>query len=376
MENLQDPTLFKTRVNRMYKLSRETTPTVDAVGKLDFDGNIIPHLWYQNIVMENGKPDLIAIILLAETCYWYRPTYLKDELTGKVVSVKRKFDSDMWQRTSQSLADQFGLSHRQVTDALSRLEKYGLIKREFRNFRSKSGIPMSNVQFIEPVVDKLIEITYGSSNELLGGESENTSPLVTEGGTYTDIPSENPTDILKDEKNSSRSHVTTHENNSEKSNSHSSYANITDDPFEDKNIPKVERVKITKDNHREETLKSLTAYDGKREGVASPKKARDTYAKEVSQIFASTLGHEEPSDIDRSAARECFDKKFPIDRVTEFCQSKQPYYLQAKADGKSPSAYWIKRDFDEWRVNGYGGYIVPSNAPRGRNLGQEIVIED
>jgi hypothetical protein len=47
-----------------------TTPEVDAIGALPFTGNLIPHAWYTALTLPSGKPDLVAITLLADIVYW------------------------------------------------------------------------------------------------------------------------------------------------------------------------------------------------------------------------------------------------------------------------------------------------------------------
>ena len=48
--------------------------SVDDLYGIDFTGNVIPHSWFEAIQTENGKPDLAAIVILAEILYWHRPT--------------------------------------------------------------------------------------------------------------------------------------------------------------------------------------------------------------------------------------------------------------------------------------------------------------
>ena len=38
---------------------------VDAMGSINITGNIIPAVWYRTITKENGKPYLLAIVILA-----------------------------------------------------------------------------------------------------------------------------------------------------------------------------------------------------------------------------------------------------------------------------------------------------------------------
>ena len=67
---------------------------VDENAKLNISGNIIPQVWYRTIIRESGKPNLTAIIILADIVYWYKPTEIRDEGTGQVIGVRKKFKSD------------------------------------------------------------------------------------------------------------------------------------------------------------------------------------------------------------------------------------------------------------------------------------------
>ena len=62
---------------------------VDENAKLNISGNIIPQTWYRTVVRESGKPNLTAIVILADIVYWYRPTEIRDESTGQVVALKK-----------------------------------------------------------------------------------------------------------------------------------------------------------------------------------------------------------------------------------------------------------------------------------------------
>ena len=64
---------------------------VDEVGRINISGNIIPMVWFQAIRYPNGKPNVNAIIILADIVYWYRPTEIRDEITGQVVGRRKKF---------------------------------------------------------------------------------------------------------------------------------------------------------------------------------------------------------------------------------------------------------------------------------------------
>jgi len=133
--------------------------TVDAIGTLHLEGNVIPHTWYQNLTFDNGKPDLNSIIILAEIIYWHRPTYVKDEVTGQLVTIKKKFHADLLQRSYESFATQFNLSKKQVKEAFDRLEVVGVVKREFRQVGTGSNT-LYNVMFIHLNVGLLEGITF------------------------------------------------------------------------------------------------------------------------------------------------------------------------------------------------------------------------
>lgn len=161
-ENLVTDKIFNMDDGPPLTLEKNLTPEVEAIGQLNFEGNIIPHLWYQNIKFENGKADLISITILAEILYWYRPTYEKDERSGKLISIRKKFKADALQKNKMDLAEQFGLSERQVKDSLARLEWLGLIERDYRTI-TKDGLKMANVLFIKIKPDRIKEITFSET---------------------------------------------------------------------------------------------------------------------------------------------------------------------------------------------------------------------
>lgn len=141
-------------------------PIVDEIGKINFEGTVIPHNWFNTIKFNSGKPDVVAIVLLSEIVYWYRPTIVKDEMTGRIKEVRKRFKADLLQRSYESFAEQFGFTKRQVKDALKRLEDAGLIAKEFRTIRV-DGKVLANVLFIRLNPQKVLEITYGQGGVTL-----------------------------------------------------------------------------------------------------------------------------------------------------------------------------------------------------------------
>ena len=137
-------------------------PTCDALREIAFTGNIIPQIWYKVFVkrdLKSPKPHLLAINILADIVYWYRPSEVRDELTGAVIGIRKKFSSDMLQRNYAQIADMFGCSERQAKDAIIFLEQMGVVRREFRTVET-GGVVRNNIMFIDLNVDRLRELTY------------------------------------------------------------------------------------------------------------------------------------------------------------------------------------------------------------------------
>lgn len=135
------------------------SPTVDRMCRLQFTGNVIPSSWYHTIKKGTGKPNLNAIIILADIVYWYRPVEIRDEATGQLCGFKKKFQADILQRNYQQIAEQFGISKRDATNAIVELEKLGVVRRVFRTVSIKGQL-YSNVMFLNLDVDELIRLTY------------------------------------------------------------------------------------------------------------------------------------------------------------------------------------------------------------------------
>lgn len=58
-------------------------PMVDAIGRLDFSGNMTPQIWYKTITKKTGKAYQLAITFLSDIVYWYKPTVVRDEVSTK-----------------------------------------------------------------------------------------------------------------------------------------------------------------------------------------------------------------------------------------------------------------------------------------------------
>lgn len=143
------------------------SPAVDKMSRLQITGNVIPVAWFKTIRKATGKPNLNAIIILADIVYWYRPVEVRDEVTGQLIGLKKRFSADLLQRNYQQIADQFGITKRDTTNAIVELEKIGVIRRVFRTIE-KGGHLVSNVLFLDLNVDVLEMLTYPENYENAG----------------------------------------------------------------------------------------------------------------------------------------------------------------------------------------------------------------
>ncbi len=125
-------------------------------------GNITPISWFRNILTGSGKPDVVAIILLSDIVYWYTPMMTRDEHTGDVIGIQQKFQADKLQKTYQEYSDIFGFSKNQIKNAIDNLCNQNLITREFRHIKTGSGLAITNVMYIEPIIENIINISNKS----------------------------------------------------------------------------------------------------------------------------------------------------------------------------------------------------------------------
>lgn len=177
---------------------------VDMVGRISITGNIIPQIWYKTITHPSGKPYLEAIVILSDIVYWYRPTEVRDERTGEVIAYRKRFKADLLQRSYADLAQQFGISKREATNAVVALEKIGVVRRHLRTI-DVNGTKMANVLFLELVPKALLALTCGevtpitfksdSSHVQKGDLSRSeVTPLTFKSETNTENTTENTTE--------------------------------------------------------------------------------------------------------------------------------------------------------------------------------------
>lgn len=138
---------------------------VDSMAEINITGNIIPQIWYKKILRDNGKPHLLAITILADIVYWYRPTEVRDETTSALIGFRKKFAEDLLQKSYDAYADLYGESKKSVKCAMDTLEDLGIIKRYLRDIIVKNGIKVPNVMYIELCTDRLRDITFEESKD-------------------------------------------------------------------------------------------------------------------------------------------------------------------------------------------------------------------
>ena len=148
--------------------------TVDFVGNIDITGNVTPLNWYKRILRENGKPNLLAIALLSDIVYWYRPAEIKDKISGNTIAWKKKFRGMMLQKSYKDYADRFGESKRSIKAALDYLEDIGVIKKGFADYITETNSKIPNIMYIDLVPQKLKELTLDeeSEDEKIKGKEE------------------------------------------------------------------------------------------------------------------------------------------------------------------------------------------------------------
>ena len=151
------------------KLTTENS-IVNAVGKMAFTGNVIPESWYKTVVSANGRVNLLAVNLLGEIVYWYRPMEVRDERSGDVTWVKKFADEEYLQKSYAQICEKYNVSTKQAREALIVLEKLGVVKRHFRTIETEMG-KCPNVMYIELIPEALYKLTYPESADENGKTS-------------------------------------------------------------------------------------------------------------------------------------------------------------------------------------------------------------
>lgn len=149
---------------------KDVTSTTEKISKLKITGNIIPHNWYSTMLYltpkGKKKPHLTAMIILSDIIYWHTNTEKRNETTGMIESIRKKFKSDKLQKSYQDYANLLSLDKEVIKDAFKFLVFTRVICLEFRTILV-GGVPHSNVMFIDINVENLIKYSFPTPMEFL-----------------------------------------------------------------------------------------------------------------------------------------------------------------------------------------------------------------
>lgn len=137
-------------------------PVVDAVAQLNLQGNMVHHSWYQHLRYINKRGEFTdpwACLILADIVYWHRPVEVRDESTGHIIGYRKKFADDKLQRSLESFSQLLGCSCKVAREALTLLEKIGVVQVEVRPHQTKFGV-IPSAMFVTLVPDRLQQITH------------------------------------------------------------------------------------------------------------------------------------------------------------------------------------------------------------------------
>lgn len=140
-------------------MKKDLPIAVQQAGDIKLHGTLIDDGWLQHIRFDNGKPHLVAILILSEIIYWYRPTVILNEEDSQIKEIKKKFKADKLQKSYQALADRLGVTKRQAQDACKFLSALKLITIEQRTVEWKDDKKLGNVTFLEPVIENVRKIS-------------------------------------------------------------------------------------------------------------------------------------------------------------------------------------------------------------------------
>lgn len=132
---------------------------VDAIGRMNITGDVIPANWYKTVLMDKGVVDAYAVMILADIVYWYRPVEVRDERTGQLVGYKKKFHGDKLQRSYDQISDRLNITKNQAVRAIKTLTDLGVVIKEFRT-EEFGGRKVNNIMYLSLDVDRLKYLTF------------------------------------------------------------------------------------------------------------------------------------------------------------------------------------------------------------------------
>lgn len=175
------------------------------IAELPMNGNIVPITWFENLQYETEKgtkkAHILAILILSDIVYWYRPFEVRDEQTGKLIEYKQKFQSDKLQKSYNHYAELFGSTRMAVKRAFDFLVDNGLIIREFRDIVVSKN-RLTNVMYIEPISIQIKALTTSLQKSKEVKKSKH--PPYKKVNTYTETTHSEITHEFKEIKNKER----------------------------------------------------------------------------------------------------------------------------------------------------------------------------
>lgn len=106
----------------------DTREIVRQISKLNISGNIMPLQWCRSIRRESGSVHLAAVVILTEVVFWYRWRVKRSSTTGAVTGVQVRFAGKAFRRSLTAWQELFGLSRKEVRNALATLKRLGLVE--------------------------------------------------------------------------------------------------------------------------------------------------------------------------------------------------------------------------------------------------------
>lgn len=146
-----------------YKIKNSATQSMTESNYQLF-GDIIDPSWARHIKRKSNdgveRTHFQAMLILAKIVYMYRPvkesSNIGDKATGQ--GSFQKFSTDMWQCSRKALADYYGMTTKEVDNALTTLIDMGVITKESRTIVVNSQ-RISNALHIGLNYPKLLEIS-------------------------------------------------------------------------------------------------------------------------------------------------------------------------------------------------------------------------
>lgn len=136
---------------------------VDAIAAINFEGDITPKSWFKHICYQTKKgeqkADRLAIDILSDIVYWYRPYQKRDELTGEVIGWRKKFAENLLRRSPDAFAETLNATVRCIRESMRVLEGLGLITIILQPVRTPYGV-IPNVMHIDINPDAIASISY------------------------------------------------------------------------------------------------------------------------------------------------------------------------------------------------------------------------